>query len=174
MADSGIQITGLLRGTGREILTHAIFWMGILYLAYVISWPILPEERIRALPWLLLVVVGLAPTGWLLWRRFHAASIGRRKTDQRHFPWRLPLPEFLVRAIKEIRTQTILCMGGAFAVMAIFVPFMRTEPVGVSPLGPLVFLFLVATCWMGEQWSRKRRQSGGGRTGHPAAPRTSF
>ena len=166
--------SGFLRKPAREILIGTIFVMGILYAPYAILWPILPEERIRALPWLLLVVVGLVVAGWLLWRRFHTASIGRRKTDQRYSPWRLPLPEFLVRAIKEILTQTILCMGGMFVVMATFVLFMRTEPVGVSPWGPLVFLVLIAMCWMGEQWSRQRRQSGGGRTGHPPAPRTSF
>ena len=167
----------LAKKPAREILIGGTFVMGILYVPYSIFWPILPPEKFRALPWLLLVVVGLAATGWLLRRRVqirHQASSGHRATNQRESPWRLPFPESLVRPIREILTQTILCTGAIFAGLAILVPLIPVEPVGVSPWGPLVCLVLVAICWIGEQHSKKRRQSGGGSTGHPPAPRTSL
>ena len=169
--------TGFAKRPAKEILIGATFVMGILYVPYSIWWHILPEEKFRALPWLLLVVVGLAATGWILRRWIHRrreARTAHRKTDQRESPWRLPLPEFLVRPLKEILTQTILCTGAIFAGLAILVPLIPVEPVGVSPLGPVVVLVLVAICWIGGQHSKKRRQSGGGSTGHSPAPRTSF
>ena len=164
---------GFLGKPAREILIGTVFVMGILYILYSILWPILPQEKLRALPWLLLVAVGLASMGRVVWRgvgRGRRAGIGDGKT----FPWRLPLPESLAQPIREILTQTILCMGAVFAVFAIVVPFMHAEPVRMNRWGPLVLLALVAMCWIGEQWIKKRRQSGGDGTGHTPAPRTAF
>ena len=77
-----------------------------------------------------------------------------------------------MKPVKEILTYTILGMGLAFIVAAIFMP----EPVGVSRWGPLVFLGLAATGWMIEQWIEKRRHasSGGDKTRHPPAPGVSL
>lgn len=144
---------GFAKKPAREILIVGTFVMGILYVPYSIFWPILPPEKFRALPWLLVAVVGLAATGCMLrnWiSSRYQANTGHRETGQRESPWRLPLPEFLARPVKEILTQTILCTGAVFAALAIFVPFMRTEPVGVNPWGPLVCMVLVAICWIGS------------------------
>ena len=167
---------GFLKKPAREILLGATFVMGILYVPYAIYWPILPQHRVSALPWLLLVVVCVTAAGWMLrqWvQSRREEGTGHPETRRRDFPRRLPLAESLMRPVKEILTQTILCVGGVFAVMAVFVPLLRTEPVGVSPWGPLAYLVLVATLWIGAQWSRKRRQSGGAGRGGLPGPRVS-
>ena len=161
----------------KEILVVAIFAMGILHIAYVVLWPILPQAKFRALPWLLVAVVGLAATGRMVWRRVgrtHQDSARHGKIRRQDVPWRLPLPESLRKAIKEILTQTILCLGAVFTIMAIVVPFLPTEPFLVHRWGALALLALIAMCWTGEQWIKKRRQSGGDGTGHPPALRTAF
>ena len=161
----------------REVLVVATFAMGILHIGYVVLWPILPQAKFRALPWLLLVVVGLASTGRMVWRRVERTrqdSTRHGKIRRQDAPWRLPLPESLRKPIKEILTQTILCLGAVFTIMAIVVPFMHAEPFLVHRWGPLALLALIAICWTGEQWIKKRRLSGGDGTGHPPAPRTAF
>ena len=167
---------GFLNKPAREIFIGATFMMGILYVPYAIYWPVLPQERVGALPWLLLVVVCLAAAGWMLRRWIQGRreeGTGHPRTGQQQFPWRLPLPESLGKPVKEILTQTFLWVGGVFAVFAILVPLLPREPIGVSPWSPLVFLFLVAASYVWQQRSKKRRQSGGGRTSQPRVSRVS-
>ncbi len=53
MANGDTPLIRFRKGPGKEILIGTTFVMGILYVPYVILWPILPQEGIRALPWLL-------------------------------------------------------------------------------------------------------------------------
>ena len=113
----------------------------------------------------------------IFWRRVERMrqdSARHGKIRRQDVPWRLPLPEALRKPIKEILTQTILCLGAVFAIMAIAVPFLHTEPILVNRWGPLALLALITVCWTGEQWIKRRRQSGGDGTGHAPAPRTAF
>ena len=145
MAHGYALMPGFPKGSGKEILTRATFGMGILYIAYAIVWPVLPGGLFlyRAFPWVALAALGLAAMGWFVQQRRKADSVsgGNSGTRRRSSPSSLP-PS--MRLIKEILTDTILCMGGLFILFAIIAPFVPDLVAGPGWWAPLVFLGLIA------------------------------
>ena len=161
MADGDAPMTGFLTGPGKAILKRATLGMGILGIAYVIFWPILPGGLLlyRAFPWVALAALGLAATGWFvqqrIQRRRQADSVtggGVSGTRRRLSPPSLP-PS--MRRLKEALTCTVLCMGVIFIVSAIIAPFMPDPVDGPNWWLPLVLLGLCATDPLRATWSEK-------------------